>query len=203
MKREFSRDKHEHEMKITFNSPVILTFSFLCVGVYLLNHGLGLLSDQFVLRPVWQMNEFGWYFRLFSNTLGHANAEHLIGNLMYVLLLGPLVEEKYGSKKMVLMLVATAFICSIIHLTFSPYALLGASGIVFMLILIASLVNIKTGEIPITFILIVILYIGKEILGMFQDDNISHTTHIVGGIVGAIFGFMLTGRPGSGSKKLI
>lgn len=189
-------------MKITFNAPTILTFCFLCVGVYILNHGIGLFTDSFILKPYWEFSEFGWYFRLFSNTLGHANAEHLIGNLMYILLLGPLVEEKYGTKKMILLLVATALICSFIHLTFSNYSLLGASGIVFMLILIASLVNIKTGEIPITFILIVVLFIGKEILGMFQDDNISHTTHIVGGIVGAVFGFTLNGRTKKASNPL-
>ena len=136
-------------MKITFNAPAILTFCFLCVGVHILNDGIGLFTDSFILKPYWEFSEFGWYFRLFSNTLGHANAEHLIGNLMYILLLGPLVEEKYGTKKMILLLVATALICSFIHLTFSNYSLLGASGIVFMLILIASLVNIKT---PVVFL---------------------------------------------------
>ena len=68
---------------------------------------------------------------------------------------------------------------------------MGASGIVFMLILLTSLVNFKQGEIPLTFLLIVLVYIGKEIMGTFADDNISHTTHIVGGIVGAAFGFMM------------
>ena len=189
-------------MKITFNSPVILTFSLLCVLVYILNHPLGLLNDWFVLQPEWDFSSGKWYFRLFSNTLGHANADHIIGNLMYILLLGPIVEEKYGGKNTLIMLFSTALICSVIHLIFSDYGLLGASGIVFMLILLVSLVNFKDQEIPITFLLIVLIYIGKEVMGMFQDDNISHTTHIVGGIVGAIFGFALGGRSPQKKKSV-
>ena len=178
-------------MKITFIAPVILTFSFLCAGVYLFNSPSHPANDLFSLAPEWNFSSFKWYFRLFSNTLGHASSDHLMGNLAFILLLGPLIEEKYGSKNTVIMLLSTALICSLIHITLSNSYLLGASGIVFMLILLTSLVNFKSGEIPLTFILIVLVYIGKEVMGTFADDNISHTTHIIGGIVGAAFGFML------------
>lgn len=181
-------------MKITFNSPVILSFSLLATFVYLLNHPFGLFSEAFILYPVWDFSNFMWYIRLFSNTLGHADGNHLMNNLAFILLLGPIVEEKYGAKNMLIMLFTTAIVASIIHITFSSYMLLGASGIVFMLILISSLVNFKSGEIPLTFILIVAIYIGKEVIGVFQDDNISHMTHIIGGIIGAFFGFMSGGK---------
>lgn len=190
-------------MKITFNSPVILSFSLLCAGVYLLNHQLGLFSDYFVLVPEWNFSSGTWYFRLFSNALGHSNSDHLIGNLAFILLLGPIIEEKYGSKNTLIMLITTALICSIIHLLFSKYMLLGASGIVFMLILLTSLVNFRSKEIPLTFILIVIVYIGKEVMGATTNDNIAHSTHIVGGVVGAVFGFMLNkgGKISSSTSK--
>lgn len=182
-------------MKITFNSPVILVFSFLCAGVYLFSPQSQQGNDLFTLLPEWDFTSFKWYFRLFSNTLGHANSDHLMGNLAFILLLGPVIESKYGSKSTLFMLLITALVCSLINLLFSNSGLLGASGIVFMLILLTSMVNVKSGEIPITFILILIVYIGKEIMGSFADDNISHTTHIVGGIVGAFFGFALNRQP--------
>jgi len=190
-------------MKITFNAPVILTFSFLCAGVYLFNSANGQANDYFSLAPEWNFSSFKWYFRLFSNTLGHASSDHLMGNLAFILLLGPLIEEKYGSKNTLIMLLSTALICSLIHITLSNSYLLGASGIVFMLILLTSLVNFKSGEIPLTFILIVLVYIGKEVMGTFEDDNISHTTHIIGGIVGAGFGFMLNKNSKSKTTKSI
>ncbi|NOQ70790.1 MAG: rhomboid family intramembrane serine protease [Crocinitomix sp.] len=189
-------------MKITFNSPVILTFSFLCAGVYLLNHTFGLAEDLFKLMPIWDFGSGKWYFRLFSNAFGHGNSDHLMGNLAFVLLLGPIIEEKYGSKNTALMLFTTALVCSLIHLSYSSSSLWGASGIVFMLILLTSLVNFKQGEIPLSFLLIVLVYIGKEIMGTFSDDTTSHMTHIVGGIVGAVFGFMMNKRSATKAKKV-
>lgn len=180
-------------MKISFNSPVILIFSFICAGVYGLT-AAGVGKSLFVLQPQWNFSEPLWYFRTFSHTLGHASTEHLMGNLAFILLLGPIVEEKYGGKNLLLMLFTCAVVTGLIHIMFFDVGLLGASGIVFMLILLVSLVNFKNKQIPLTFILIVIIYIGKEIMGTFQEDNIAHSTHIMGGLVGAIFGFTLAGK---------
>ena len=74
---------------------------------------------------------------------------------------------------------------------FMPHtALLGASGIVFMMIILASAVNLKDGGIPLTMILVILIYLGKEFWAQFTThDNISHVTHIVGGLCGAFFGF--------------
>ena len=183
-------------MKLTFNAPVILSFSALCAIVYLFQ-SLNIGNQLFVLFPVWDMDNPVWYFRTFSHVMGHASMEHLMGNMAFILLIGPIVEEKYGSKHLILMMFATALITGLFHLTFSSVGLMGASGIVFMLILLVSLVNFKNKEIPLTFILVVLVFIGKEIIGIFSDDNIAHSAHIVGGLVGAFFGFKLGGR----SKK--
>jgi uncharacterized membrane protein YdcZ (DUF606 family) len=66
---------------------------------------------------------------------------------------------------------------------------MGASGVVFMMILLASFTNFSEGEIPLTFILILILYIGREVFNSFRQDNISEFAHIIGGLCGSLFGF--------------
>lgn len=180
-------------MKLTFNSPVVLIFSFVCAGVYLLTSA-NIGKDLFVLHPQWDMSNPAWYFRIFSHSVGHASMEHLMGNMAIFLLIGPIVEEKYGGKNLLIMIITTAVITGLIQIMFFDVGLLGASGVVFMLILLVSLVNFKNREIPLTFILIVVIYIGKEIMGTFSEDNVSHSTHIIGGIVGAAFGFALAGK---------
>lgn len=177
-------------MKLTFNSPVILSFSFVCGIAYLLSY-LNMDGNLFTLYPEWNFSSPSWYFRIFSHSVGHANMEHLMGNMAFILLLGPIVEEKYGGKNLLIMLFTTALITGLIHTLFFNNPLLGASGIVFMLILLVSLVNFKSKEIPLTFVLIVLVYIGKEVIGTFAEDNIAHSTHIIGGIIGAFFGFSL------------
>ncbi len=129
------------------------------------------------------------YASYLGYTLGHANFEHLLGNLSIFLLLGPILEAKYGTKKLLLMSAITAVSTAVIHVLFFNHMLIGASGIVFMFIILASLINIKNREIPFTFICIVLLYLGQEIIASFHVDNISHLAHISGGITGMIFGF--------------
>jgi membrane associated rhomboid family serine protease len=162
--------------------------------VYFLTGQMGLMTNLFILLPEWNFTTASWYFRLFSHTMGHASTEHLMGNLAFILLIGPIVEEKYGAKNLIIMMASTALITAVLHLMFFNYGVLGASGIVFMLILIVSLVNFRNKEIPLTFILVVIIFIGKEVMSSFENDGISHFAHIIGGIVGAVFGFLLGGK---------
>lgn len=181
-------------MKITFNSPLILSFSFICLVIYIITGYFGWFQSSFILSPHFNTSNVFDYFKLFSHTLGHANIDHLIGNLSFILLIGPVIEKKYGSKLLLIMMLTTGLLTALLHLLFFDSGLLGASGIVFMLIILTSMINIKNKEIPITFILIVIIFIGKELIGSFNADNISHSSHIIGGVVGAIFGFALAGK---------
>nr|HMP30396.1 rhomboid family intramembrane serine protease [Saprospiraceae bacterium] len=128
-------------------------------------------------------------FTLFSHVLGHANWGHLLGNMTFILLVGPIVEEKYGSKRLLTMILLTALVTGILNILFFNTGLLGASGVVFMLILLSSFTNVRAGEVPITFILVALLFLGKEIMESLQNDNISQFAHVIGGICGSFFGF--------------
>lgn len=134
------------------------------------------------------------YFRLFSHALGHANWEHLFSNLSLLLILGPILEEKYSTKSLALMSFITALITGILNVSFMRTGLYGASGIVFMMILLASFANVKARTIPLTFILVVILFLGKEVINSFEANNVSQFAHILGGILGSIFGFYTGSR---------
>ena len=133
------------------------------------------------------------YIRIFGHVLGHAGWNHFLGNMMMILVVGPLLEEKYGSANILFIILATALITGIVHITFFPYVrLLGASGVVFAFILLSSITSFGEGKIPLTFILVALLYIGEQIYdGLFINDNISNLTHIIGGIVGSSLGYIM------------
>lgn len=176
-------------MKVKFNSPVILIFSLVCVAVFFLNKiMLGQLIPFFALGHISLAYPVS-LITLVTHVIGHASLEHLIGNLTFILLLGPIIEEKYGDGRTLFMMVMTALITGFLNLLFFHTGLMGASGIVFMFILLVSFTNTKSGEIPVTFILIALLFIGKEILQSIQTDQISQFAHIIGGVVGSFFGF--------------
>ncbi len=176
-------------MKIKFNSPVILTFSLICVAVFVLDKVLaGTVMPYFTLGHVSTAYPLSM-LTLFTHVIGHANLEHLMGNLTFILLLGPIVEEKYGDMRTLIMMLITALVTGILNILFFHTGLMGASGIVFMLILLVSFTNTKSGEIPVTFILIALLFIGKEVINSLATDQVSQFAHIIGGLCGSVFGF--------------
>ena len=183
-------------MKLKFNSPVILGFSLICVAVFVLDKVMvGTLMPYFTLGNVNTSSALS-LLTLFTHVIGHASIEHLMGNLTFILLLGPIVEEKYGDSRTLFMMLITALVTGILNLLFFHTGLMGASGIVFMLILLVSFTNTKSGEIPVTFILVALLFIGKEVIESLNTDQISQFAHIIGGVCGSVFGFAT--RPGKG-----
>ncbi len=175
---------------IRYNAPVILTFSILAAGIFFLSQSLGEGFNRFIsLSPYLDISNPLEMPTLFTYVLGHASIDHLLGNLTFILLLGPVMEEKYGSKNILIMILLTALITAIINISFFSTGLWGASGIVFMLIILISFTNVKDGEIPLSFILVVLLFIGKEVLHSLQADQVSQFAHILGGVCGSFFGF--------------
>jgi rhomboid protease GluP len=64
------------------------------------------------------------------------------------------------------------------------------------MILLVSITNLRKGEIPLTFILVVVLYLAREIVTAFQNDSASQFAHIAGGLCGSLFGFLRPNRNG-------
>ena len=133
------------------------------------------------------------YVRLLTHVFGHEGWQHFIGNMAYILLLGPMLEEKHGALKMTEVIVVTALVTGVVNYVFFwNTALCGASGVVFAFILMSSFTSFREGEIPITFILVAVIYLGQQIYeGIVLQDNISNMAHILGGVVGGILGFSL------------
>ena len=182
------------KLRISFNSPVILGFTIICFAVLMLGYATSGRSTVYafsVYRSSF-LNPFT-YIRLVGHVFGHANWEHFIGNIMLILVVGPLLEEKYGSSNMIFIILATALVTGVVNVIFFPgIRLLGARGVVFALILLSSLTSIKEGEIPLTFILVAFIYIGEQVYqGMFVHSNVSNLTHILGGFTGASLGFVM------------
>ncbi len=188
----------KRKFRLSFNAPAILAFAGICVIAQLISMLTGGKSDS-ALFSVYRssMADPLTYLRCVCHVFGHAGWEHLIGNIMYILILGPMIEEKYGTRNTALIILATAVVTGAVNMIFFPWvALRGASGVVFAFILIASITTVREeNAIPVTFVLVAVLYIGQQIWqGLFVKDNVSQMAHIVGGMVGSALGFALN-RP--------
>lgn len=174
---------------IYLNAPITIGFVFICLASLILGFITGGVSTDVIFSTY----SSSWinpltYLRLVGHVFGHANFEHFIGNMMYILILGPMLEEKYHDK-LIYLILSTAIVTGLVNNIFFPGTqLLGASGVVFAFILLSSVTG-STNGIPITSIIVAILYIGGELYDMFAlNDSISQLTHIVGGFTGLLIG---------------
>ena len=151
-------------IKISFNSPAILGFTIICFAAVI----LGQITNDASTNAVFSVYRSSLlspltYLRFVGHVFGHAGWEHFIGNIMLILIVGPLLEEKYGTSNIIFVMLAAALVTGLVNFIFFPHIkLLGASGIVFALILLSSL-----------------------------PSNVSNLTHIIGGIVGASLGYVM------------
>ncbi|WP_206424095.1 rhomboid family intramembrane serine protease [Vaginisenegalia massiliensis] len=183
-----------HKFRLSFNAPVVLSFALACLFI-LLGDKLtaGFLTQHFFSVYRSSLLDPLTYVRFVGHVLGHANWQHLFNNMMLFLVIGPILEEKYGSANLFWVIVITALVTGIINFALLPQTqLLGASGVDFALILLASMTGLKEGEIPLTFVLVALIYLGQQVFdGLFVQDNVSNFTHIIGGLVGSALGYSL------------
>lgn len=186
------------KIRISFNSPITLGTVIICFIATL----LGVISNGRITQMVFMtyhssLANLMTYVRFITHIFGHSGWSHFIGNASYLLLLGPMLEEKYGSKVLLEVMCITAIVTGLVnYIFFWNVGLCGASGVVFAFIILASFTGFKEGEIPLTFILVAVIFIGQQVYeGIAVQDNISNMAHIVGGIVGAIVGYWLNKRP--------
>ncbi|MCR4890939.1 MAG: rhomboid family intramembrane serine protease [Lachnospiraceae bacterium] len=180
------------KLRITVNAPATIGFAFICLIVMIINYMTAGKSNELLfmtyhsslLSPL-------TYLRFFTHVLGHEGWSHFIGNMTYILLLGPMLEEKHSSRRIIYIILVTAFVTGLINYIFFPnVALCGASGVVFAFIICTSFTGFREGEIPLSFILVAAVFIGQQVYeGVAIRDNVSNLSHIIGGVIGAIIGY--------------
>lgn len=186
--------RNKGKIKLSFNSPIVIGFTIICFLALV----LGWITRGWTTNAFFSVYRSSLlspltYVRFIGHIFGHVGWEHFIGNIMMLLIVGPLLEEKYGSSNIVFVILATALVTGIVHFIFFPHIqLLGASGVVFAFILLSPFTSVKEGTIPITLVLVAALYIGGQIYSsIVTSDNISQLTHILGGCVGAGLGYVM------------
>ena len=183
---------------IDIDAPFSLTFSLCCLLVHLLSCIFGASFTTFYFG-IPSLSIFNFlsplsYFRMISQIFGHSNWQHLSGNLVYILLVGPSCEREFGCYKICIIVLLTAISSSLSHLFFGPRdsIQLGASGVVFMFILLNSLIETKTNRIPLTFVCQVGIWCSHEVISNFMSQEgggISHLAHLSGALVGTLSGY--------------
>ena len=112
----------------------------------------------------------------------------------YAIELKNIAEERFGSAKVFFAVLLTALAgAAIMWFLFPDATIMGASGVLFCMMMLASFASMRGGAIPITLILVIILYLGSEVLQAVSGTaGLPELTHIAGGVVGLLLGLVFS-----------
>ena len=166
---------------LKYNAPVTLTFALLSLLALALNE----LTDGWTTQNL---------FCSVLHVLGNTSLTTCTGNIIVLLVVGPAAEERFGSAKVFFAVLLTALAgAAIMWFLFPEATIMGASGVLFCMMMLASFASMRGGAIPITLILVIILYLGSEVLQAVSGEaGLPELTHIAGGVVGLLLGLVFS-----------
>jgi membrane associated rhomboid family serine protease len=140
------------------------------------------------------------YLRLILYVFGFANPQLLLIDLILIMLLGPSIEERYGSIVIGIMMAVSALFAGVLNACFCKTSLRGASCIIFMLIFLNSFMSLSKKKIPLSFIFVIALYIAREFFEKSSSGLVGILICLAGGLCGSLFAF-LTSPKARAEKK--
>ena len=196
---------------VVIDSPLVLTFAGVCAVIHAVNSTMvPKLSQEFFACWPLSMSSLRspmLYWRLVSHIFGHISWEHLNGNMINLLLVGPPCERAFGTFQLSKIIFLVAVASGLAHMLLGPSngLQLGASGVVFALILLNSLLSVQANTVPLTFICQACLWCWKEVFGQLLGggDGVSHIAHLSGAVMGTLAGYHIHGTRRQRKAKTI
>ena len=210
-----AKKKIKFPYKVILDAPVPVFFVLICTVFFLIdtfllknNNNLNLTSSPttaggslpfLISQPL-------SYLRLFLYVFGFSSPQMLVTDLIFIMLLGPAIEERYGSIVIAIMMAVSALFSGVLNACFCKTSLRGASCIIFMLIFLNSFMSLSKKKIPLSFIFVVVLYVIREVFEKTAGGvggaggAVAILICIAGGLCGSLFAF-LTSPKARAEKK--
>ena len=172
----------KNSLKFIFDSPVVLVFSVVSTVIFISDLILKLNLSEKIFEcpgaksvPAFDFKSALSYVKLVIYPFGGENSTSFFLNIGFILLLGPVLEERYGSIMLALMIFITSLVGGVLTACVSTFGISGCGGIVFMMIILSVLSVFIKKQLPVSWIFIFALYLafslfsGKKISGFMNE----------------------------------
>lgn len=210
------------KLKVIFDSPVIIICAMITILLYMLDKwALHNVITASILTCPGTSNGSQFdplslvtYLRIFLHCFGATDWSSLLINTSFFLLLGPLLEDRYGSPMLILMMAASVLVSGVFA-SFSPVPMTGSYCVVFTMILLLAVFFLSKKQIQVSWILIFLIYLIWTLINAFENNrvpdennpfvaffssNIPTLIDLMSGVCGSLFGFLVAPKP-SRSRK--
>ncbi|MGN0728108.1 rhomboid family intramembrane serine protease [Treponema sp.] len=206
----------KNSLRAVFDSPVILVFTAVSAAFFIFDafssiNISGLLFECHGAKsdPAFNFKSAADYARMIFYPLGFSGRPQFFMSMAFLLLLGPLLEERYGSLMLSLMLFITSLVGGVLTACLSPFSIMGAGGIVFMLVILSVLQSFIKKQVPFSWIFVFILFISFELTAVpasenfpdFLNKSVPVFIQLASGICGSLFGFFVCPKKRESTRK--
>ena len=202
-----AKKKFKFNLKFSFDAPVTLSFVIISVILFILNNVViksGALGS-ILASPTTQAGALPFivkqplsYLRLLVYIFGAANVNDFMTCILMLLILGPAMEERYGSVIIGIMIFVSALFAGVLKACFCVDSLVGPVPVICMMIFLTAFMSFSNKTVPITFLLTILFFGYLAVTSGLGAVRL--ITCIAGGLCGSLFAF-LTSPKVKASKK--
>jgi len=206
--------KKNSGFKFSFNAPFTLIFSLICIVIFLLDYFVfkGSLSQKYLIcnsakgDSPFNFTSATDYFTLLTHVFAETSFTGLFINIMFLNILSPSLEEKYGGPILLLMAVLSTLISGVLTACIGFAPLTGYKSIILMMIFLSSLTAFQKKDIQVTWVLVIISFILIDIMEGFSSallisKLLTTLINLIAGIAGSLFGFLAVPKKTAGKTK--
>lgn len=202
--------KKKLKLKFVYDAPVTLSFALVALLIFVLDTFAfkGSFSGQWLLTPTaeggvlpFAFSDFRSIVRLFLHVFGYTDAPFLICNLIFILLLGPSMEERYGSVIIGIMIFVAALFSGVLNACFCKVPACGAEPIVFMLVLLCTMMHLSRSNISASSLAVIALFICMLVLRKNPNGVVGVVIIAAGGLCGSLFAFLTSPKARKAKKN--
>lgn len=197
-----AKKKFKLNFKVSYDAPVTLTFVLISAIIFLLSFFLAKAGkadglEKIFTSPTAQTGALPFivkqplsYLRLLFYIFGSVadGALVLFTNLILIMLLGPAMEERYGSVIIGIMIFVSALFSGVLNACFCEASLVGSVPVVSMMIFLNAFMSFSKKKFPLSFAAVMILFV---VLQVFSGAGaVRIIICIAGGLCGSLFAFL-------------
>lgn len=195
-----AKKKFNLNIKVAYDAPVTLSFVIICAIIFLLNMLLAKSGkagglEKIFASPTSQAGVLPFipsalvsYVRLFFYIFGAGDPSVMFTNLILIMLLGPAMEERYGSVIIGIMIFVAALFSGVLNACFSESSLVGSLPLVSMMIFLNAFMSFSKKKFPLSFAAVMVLFV---LLQVFSGTGaVQIIICIAGGLCGSLFAFL-------------
>ena len=202
--------KKKFKLKFIYDAPVTLTFALVSLLLFVLDIFAlkGKLNSIWLITPTTAAGQFPFAFsdfhsiiRLFVHVFASPDRYVLLCNLIFILLLGPSMEERYGSVIIGIMIFVAALFSGVLNACFCKNPVGGAEPVVFMLILLWTMMHLSRSKISASSLAVIILFICMELFSKNPNGVVGVAIVAAGGLCGSLFAFLTSPKAHKAKKN--